>query len=112
MATDKVNGAAKKLHTHVIVFKKGSEESKVAGMAMFGQTTKEIAKELGITESQAQYRISKSQDQMGIKFRSDFRNGGVMAKKAMKVLMPAAENIIQREVAPKFLPLATSRVNQ
>jgi len=101
-----------KLHTHVIVFKKDSIEELVAIKAQAGKTTRRIAEETGLTEAQVQYRISKAQNELGISFRKEFRNGGGFSDIAEEAIAQAASQRIQKQIAPKFLPFADSRVNQ
>lgn len=107
-----IKAKALKLHTHVVVFKSSSMEETVAAMAQFGQTTKAIAERTGLSAAQVQYRVSKAQNTMGIRFRSSFRNYSDMAKLVMQTHMGAARNVIQKNVAVKFVPLASSRLNQ
>jgi hypothetical protein len=112
MTQQKINSLKKqalKLHTHVVVFKQNSKEETVAAMAQFGQTTKAIATTTGLTPAQVQYRVSKAQNEMGRKFRSEFRNGSVIAVRVMKAHLGEAREVIQKSVAPKFVPLALSR---
>jgi DNA-binding NarL/FixJ family response regulator len=107
-----IKAQALKLHTHVVVFKSNSMEETVAAMAQFGQTTKAIAERTGLSPAQVQYRVSKAQNTMGTRFRSDFRNYSEMAQTVMKTHMGTARNVIQKNVAVKFMPLAASRLNQ
>lgn len=100
------------MHTHIVVFKKGSEEERVAIKAMAGKTTKRIAHEMGMSMAEAQYRIKKSQDRCGVKFRAEYRNGGGFSEVAEEAISDVASKRIQKFVAPVFLPLASSRVNQ
>ena len=46
-----IQKAALKMHTHIIVYKRGSEEETVTIMAQAGMTTKAIAEALGLPES-------------------------------------------------------------
>lgn len=74
---------------------------------MQGRSTKAIARELHISESQAQYRITKAQKSMGTKFRSDYRNGrGALVLEMMKATEQSGIDIVRKRVAPKFAKLA------
>ena len=108
----KLQQEALKLHTHVVVFKKGSEEERVAIKAQAGKTTKTIAKEMGLSEAQVQFRIKKAQDRLGVKFRAEYRGGGGFSELAEEAISKAASKRIQDEVAPAFVPLSVSRMNQ
>ena len=110
---------AARFHTHIIVFKRGSEETRCAIKAMIGKSTKRIAREMGISESMAEYRILKAQRAMGVRFRQMYRNGGGngnsgrdLADYAEAAMEKRTSRIIQRNVTPRFLPLASSRLNQ
>jgi hypothetical protein len=110
--TAKLQQKAVKLHTHVVVFKKGSEEERCAIKAMSGKSTKRIAHEMGLTESMVQYRIKKSQDRCGVKFRNEYRNGGGFSDKAEEAIADYASRRIQQYVASVYVPMAASRINQ
>lgn len=106
----KIEKEARKLCTHTIVFT--DPLSRQAGaMALQGRTTKSIADELGITLSEAQYRINKAQKSKQTRFRADYRNGtGPLAKKMQRATNPIALTYIDREVAPQFIPFARAGV--
>lgn len=111
----KLQKAALRLHTHIVVFKAGSEEERVAVMAQAGLTTNAIADKTGLTAHQVQYRILKAQrevGQHGVRFRQEFRNGDGLATLAVEAIAGAGRKRIQREVTPKFLAQAVTRINQ
>ena len=108
----KLQQEALKLHTHIVVFRANSVEETVAAMAQGGATTKAIAKAVGMSQHEAQYRITKAQREMGVRFRTEYRNGGGLFDEAMSAILRSARARIQKNVTPKFLPLASSRVNQ
>ena len=100
------------MHTHIIVYKRGSEEETVTIMAQAGMTTKAIAEALGLPESQAQYRIAKAQRAIGVRFRQEYRSGHGFSNLALSAITKPACARIQKHVAPMFIPLASSRINQ
>ena len=80
-------------------------------MAMQGISTKAIASELGISEAQAQYRISKAQNSLETKFRYDYRNRrGQVVEQMLKASYKIASQVIRNQVAPKFIPFARTGV--
>ena len=115
MPAKKTNGVAHealKMHTHVVIFKRDSEEERVAIKAQAGKTTKAIAREMGMTVSEAQYRILKAQRLMGVRFRAEYRNGGGCADLAERAIAKKASRRIQQHVTPKLLPYSVSQINQ
>jgi hypothetical protein len=110
--SSKLEAEVKRMHTQTVVFKSNSEEEDVAWLARTGWTTKAIAATIGVSEAQAQYRILKAQRQVGVRFRSEFRNGSPLALKAAKAVEADVRAEIQEKVTPKFLPSALNRLNQ
>jgi DNA-binding NarL/FixJ family response regulator len=97
------------LKTHTVVYS-AITDIRCAVMAMQGQTTKSIARELGITEAKVQYRIQKAQDSLNCRFRADFRNGrSETAKYVLAASNRFAEQIVRKQIAPKFAPYSTNR---
>jgi DNA-binding Lrp family transcriptional regulator len=110
MSTTKIEREARKLCRHKIVYTDISDIM-VAVRAMQGRSTKAIAAELGVSETQAQYRVMKAQDSMGTKFRSDYRNGtGAIAKKMLRATEAIGIRVVERQIAPKFIPFASPGV--
>jgi len=99
------------MHTHLVVFKAGSDEDYVARYGMLGISTKAIAAKTGLSEGQVQYRLSKG----GVKRagKDGYRNGtNPFAKRviAAGVRMAAAE--VAKRIAPKFAGVSESGINQ
>lgn len=112
MNTLKIDATARKLCTHTVVFTDAASRRAVA-MAMQGMSTKAIAKALGITLSEAQYRISKAQKSMRTRFRQDYRNSSSpLAKQMMQVTEKLALQTVDRDIAPKFVPFARQGVSR
>lgn len=111
MATpSKIKKEARKLCRHTVIFTDATDIL-VAVRGMQGRTTKAIAHELGITESQAQYRILKAQKSLNTRFRSDYRNGtGAVALQMLKATQRIGMKVIRDEVAPKFIPLGSAGI--
>jgi len=110
--TDKLEKEARKLCTHTIVFTDPTEKL-VAVRAMQGRSTKAIAHELKITESEAQYRVTKAQRALGTYFRADYRNGtGNVVKKMMRATENIGLRVVERQIAPKFIPFARQGVGR
>lgn len=110
--TKEIEKTARKLCRHKIVFTDISDVL-VAVRAMQGRSTKAIANELGVSETQAQYRIMKAQDALGTKFRSDYRNGlGPVAKKMLRATEAIGLRVVERQIAPKFIPFAAPGVSR
>jgi len=110
--TDKLEKKARKLCTHTIVFTDPTEKL-VAVRAMQKRSTKAIAHELKITESEAQYRVTKAQKAMGTYFRSDYRNGtGNVVKKMMRATENIGLRVVEQQIAPKFIPFARQGVGR
>lgn len=108
--TTKIEKQARKLCTHTIVFTDLTEKM-VAVRAMQGRTTRAIAQEFGITESEAQYRIIKAQKSLNTRFRRDYRNGdGKVAQKMLRATEQIGLAVVEKQVAPKFIPFARSGV--
>jgi len=110
MNITKIKKEARKLCRHTVVFTDTSDVL-VAVRGMQGRTTKAIARELGITESQAQYRILKAQKSVGAKFRADYRGGnGPIASQMLKATERIGRAVIRSQVAPQFIPFARAGV--
>jgi len=108
MKTGKFKEAAVRLHTHTVVFRTGSDEDIAAQLALAGQSTKAIMLETGLTQCQVIYRLHKA----GVK-RADFRNGtSMVAQKTLPYIRRVAAQQVKEKIAPKFAPLAVSRLNQ
>ena len=101
--------AARRLHTHTVVFEKNSLEETVVAMAQIGQSNQEIARSTGLSLAQVQYRISKAQREAHTRWRSEFRNGGGLAHTAILAVMDQARKVVREQVAPAYLPLALSK---
>jgi len=110
MSTSQIDKEARKLCTHTVVFTDATDVL-VAVRGMQGRTTKSIAHELGISESQAQYRIMKAQNSLKTRFRRDYRDGtGEVAKKMLRATEAIGMAVVERKVAPKFIPFARAGV--
>jgi len=108
--TAKIKKEARRLCTHIIVFTDVTDKL-VAVRAMQGRSTKAIAKELGVTESEAQYRIIKAQKSLKTRFRRDYRNGeGVVAAKMLRATEHIGLAVVERKIAPLFVPFARAGV--
>lgn len=106
----RIKREARKLCQHTVVFT-DTTDVLVAVRGMQGRTTKAIARELGITESQAQYRILKAQKSMGTRFRADYRGGtGGIAAKMLRATETIGMAVVRKQVAPKFIPFARAGV--
>jgi hypothetical protein len=106
----KLEQEARRLCTHTIVFTDLTEKM-CAVRAMQGRTTKAIAHEFRITESEAQYRIIKAQKSMNTRFRRDYRNGdGKVAQKMLRATEQIGLRVVDHEIAPKFIPFARAGV--
>jgi len=103
---------ARKLCRHTVVFTQ-AVDARAAAMAMQGLTTKAIARELGISEAMAQYRISKAQNSLRTRFRGDYRNGnGVLALRMRQATEKMALAYVRLRIAPKFIPYAAQGVRR
>lgn len=103
---------ARKLCTHTIVFTDPTEKL-VAVRAMQGRSTKAIARELKITVSEAQYRVTKAQKALGTHFRADYRNGtSSIVKKMMRASESIGLRVVEDQIAPKFIPFARQGVGR
>lgn len=106
----RIKKEARKLCRHTIIFTDVTDIL-VAVRGMQGRTTKAIAAELSITESQAQYRILKAQKSIGTKFRADYRGGtGAIAQKMLKATERIGMGVVREQIAPQFIPLASPGV--
>lgn len=102
----KIEQEARKLCRHTIVFT-DLQSATAASLAMQGISTKAIAGELGLSEAQAQYRVSKAQASMKARFRADYRNGrGPVVRQMLKATDAIASKVVQDQIAPKFIPFA------
>ena len=106
MSKNNVYEAARRLHTHTVVFDPDSLDELCVVKAICGKTTKCIARETGLTTSQVQYRIIKAQRAVNAKFRSDFRNGNEMSKLAETAIRKPARAYVRTTVAVKFSGVA------
>jgi len=105
-SNSKIETEARKLCRHTSVFT-DTTDVRVAVRGMQGRTTKSIARELGLTESQVQYRILKAQKSVATKFRADYRNGdGPIAMQMLKATEKIGMGIVRQQIAPKFVELA------
>jgi hypothetical protein len=110
--TTKIEKEARRLCTHTIVFTDPVDKL-VAVRAMQGRTTKAIARELHITQHEAQYRVSKAQRSVGTRFRADYRDGsGPVAKKMLKATEIIGLQVVEHDIAPKFIPFARQGVSR
>jgi len=110
MSTTKIEKAARKLCTHTVIFTDITDKL-VAVRAMQGRTTGAIAHEFGLTKSEAQYRITKAQKSLNTRFRADYRNGeGELAAKMLAATTNIARQVVEKQIAPKFIPFARSGV--
>jgi hypothetical protein len=110
MNATKIAKEARRLCTHTIVFTDHTEKLAVV-RAMQGRTTLAIAEELGLTLSQAQYRILKAQRSLKTHFRSDYRNGeSKLTQKMMCASAAIALGVVENKIAPKFIPFARPNV--
>ncbi len=104
----KVMDAAAKLHTHVVVFRAGSDEDIAARLALCGLSTAAIMEETGLSESQVIYRLNKAR----IKRRAYRDATGDFAKRLLRIGTRMAAEEVRTQIAPKWLPRAASRLNQ
>ena len=108
--SNKIKKEALKLCRHTVILTDATDIL-VAVRGMQGRTTKAIAKELGITTSQAQYRILKAQNSLNTRFRADYRNGtGAIALQMLKATERIGMKVIRDDVAPKFIPLGSAGI--
>lgn len=110
--TTKVAREARKLCRHTICYT-DAQSRLIAARALQGITTKAIADELGITESQVQYAILKAQRSQGVdvRFRRDYRNGdSPLARRILQSTKDIALDVVSRKIAPKFVRLAAPGV--
>lgn len=108
----RVSNEARKLCRHTICYT-DAQSRMIAARALQGITTKAIAKELDITESQVQYAILKAQRSLGIdvRFRRDYRNGeSRLARQILQSTQKIALNVVSRKIAPNFVRLAAAGV--
>lgn len=106
MSASTIKKEARKLCRHRIVFTDISDVL-VAVRAMQGRSTKAIAAELGVSETQAQYRVMKAQNSLKTKFRADYRNGtGPVARKMLRATESIGMRVVSRQIAPQFIPFA------
>lgn len=111
MGIDKIQKAARSLHTHTVVFKTGSDEDHAVRYAMCGQTTKAIAAKTGLTEAQVQYRLTKAKVKRTGK--DGFRNGtNPFAVKVLNYGFKLAKSVVADEIAPRFAGVGATRINQ
>jgi hypothetical protein len=111
MGIDKIQKAARSLHTHTVVFKTGSDEDFAARYGMMGLTTKAIAAKTGLTESQVQYRLGKAKIKRAGK--EGYRNGtNPFAQRVLAVGIKMAKSVVADEIAPRFAGVGATRINQ
>ena len=107
-----IEKTARKLCTHTIVFTDPTEK-RAASLALQGITTKAIAEKLGLTEHEAQYRVNKAQKSLNTRFRRDYRNGASpVAQQMLRATERIALRVIERKVAPQFIPFARHGVGR
>lgn len=110
MSKNSILKKAGQLCRHTIVFTEKTDMLVVV-RGMQGRTTKAIARELGITVSQAQYRILKAQRSLNVKFRADYRGGdGEIAQTMLRATERIGLGYVRKEIAPKFTPDALAGV--
>jgi hypothetical protein len=106
----KIEQEARRMCRHTVVYT-AKTDIRAASLAMMGRTTKSIARDLDITESQAQYRIKKAQDSLDTRFRANYRNGdGALVFAMQERIMRMAETQVRKFVTPKFVPFARAGV--
>lgn len=104
-----IESEARKLCRHSVVFEDATDIL-VAVRGMQGRSTKAIARELHITPSQAQYRITKAQNSMGTRFRADYRNGrSELSNQMLKATEQLGIEVVRKRVAPKFVKHAAPK---
>ena len=112
MSTKAIDKAARKLCTHKVVFTDFTDKL-VAVRAMQGRSTKAIARELCISVSKAQYRISKAQHVLGTYFRADYRNGaGKLSAIMLEATTKLGMQVVDRQIAPRLVPFARQGVSR
>jgi DNA-binding NarL/FixJ family response regulator len=112
MSTKEIEKKARALCTHTIVYT-DAESKIIATRAMQGRTTREIADELGLPITTVQYRITKAQDSLGIKFRAEYRSGtSKLVREMLRRTEPMAMRIVEKEIAPQFIPFARRGVSR
>lgn len=110
MANNTKSSRNRSLCKHTVVFT-DTIDILVAVRGMQGRTTKAIATELGITESQAQYRVLKAQRSLGTRFRRDYRSGtGQLATAMLRATEKIGIEMVEKKIAPKFIPNASPGV--
>lgn len=93
---------ARRMHTHVVTFKSGSDEEDVAVQAMIGFNSKAIGNARGLSVGQVQYRIKKAGL---VGERGRFRSGvSAMSKLVYRLARTHARKQVQSKIAPKFHP--------
>jgi hypothetical protein len=110
--TTAIENAGRRLCRHTVCYT-DAQSRMVAARALQGITTKAIAEELGITQSQVQYAILKAQHSLGVdvRFRRDYRNGkGPVAQRMMQSTQKIALQTVSRKIAPKFVKFAAPGV--
>ncbi len=112
MSTKEIEKKARALCTHTIVYT-DPESKLIATRALQGRTTREIADELGVTVTTAQYRIGKAQDSMGIKFRAEYRSGrSKLVREMLRRTESLAMRVVETKIAPQFIPFARKGVSR
>jgi hypothetical protein len=111
MGIDQITKRARRMHTHLVVFKAGSDEDFVARYGMLGLCTRAIAAKTGLSEGQVQYRLAKG----GVKRagKDGYRNGtNQFAKKVLAVGVRMARAEVANKIAPKFAGVSVTGINQ
>ncbi len=112
MNVAKIDRAARKMCRHTIVFN-DAVDALVVARSMQGRSTRAIADEFGLSESQVQYRVMKAQNSLKTKFRADYRTGkSKVAQQMLHATERLALGVIRKQIAPKFIPLARAGVSR
>ncbi len=110
MSKAQIEKKAREMCRHSIVFT-DVVDVLVATRGMQGRSTKAIARELGITAAQTQYRISKAQSSLGMRFRAEYRNGTTpVARRMLALTERIGIEFVETKIAPKFIPYAKVNV--
>lgn len=106
----KIDQRARKLCTQTVVYT-DLTDAMVLVRALAGRTTKAIAREFKLTESEAQYRITKAQKDAGTYFRADYRNGtSTIAQEMLHATEAIGLSHVRKTIVPRFAPYAAPGV--
>jgi hypothetical protein len=108
----KIDEAARRACTHTVVYTDPTDRL-IGALALQGISTKAIANMAGLSESAAQYRVCKAQNSFGDgrRFRRDYRSGkGAVVQKMLKATQVIALQVVDKQIAPKFIPFARQGV--